>query len=246
MQNIEFMNVLRFWQQKLIEKKMKRYATESFVAMFHQVDDDVSKWYDTRYAISFEHFKEYIDNLLQKGYEIVSPYDVVRNDDRKKVLLTFDDAFEGVYYHVFPFLKERNIPFTVFITINKLKEDGYVNLEMLKEMVDNYSGCYVGAHSITHSNLRKLSLKQCEMEIIGSGRELEKFLDKEVDIFAYPYGSLDTVGRRERNIAREKYIVAFGTLQSSILDLGKNNLMYVPRININDEDAIGNVVGGER
>ena len=225
---------LIYQYQRCAESKLKQSYDGRCITMFHQIEDDVGKWYDSRYAISFSSFTIFIEKLQEAGYEIVSPYNMLNSNGKKRVVLSFDDVFDGVYYFVYPFLKQRNIPFVIFPAVCKLHERGFVNERMLIEMANEYSGCYVGAHSISHCNLRYSSKEKSKKEIVESGEIIGKIIGKAIDIFAYPYGSLDAVGKRERKIAGQKYHIAFGTLQGGMTD--KSDLAYLPRININEEN----------
>lgn len=231
-----FFKDLIYQYQRFIEYGMKKDFDGRFVAMFHQIEDNTEKWYDSQYAITFFGFQLFVNSVQKMGYEIVSPYDILVNDGKKKVALTFDDAFEGVYYFAYPFLKQHALPFTVFPAINKLKTKGFMDEKMLLKMVNDYPACYVGAHSLSHCNLRQLSNEKCRKEIIESGEKLEEVINMSVKIFAYPFGSLDAVGKREQSIASEKYRIAYGTLQGGVT---KNvNSFYIPRININEKNYL--------
>lgn len=230
--NTKIINIFLYQYQRALEWKLKRSFDGSFVAMFHQVEENHNKWYDKRYAISFSHFQRFVYNLQDGGYEFISPYDIYNGKIKKRILLSFDDVFDGVFYVVYPFLKEKNIPFVIFPAIDKLQEEGYLNSEMLLKMINEYPGCYIGAHSISHNNLRYLSKAESKREIIESGEILENIAGKNVDLFAYPFGSADAVGRRERNIAKSKYKFAFGTVQGGVAS--NTDRGYIPRININD------------
>lgn len=225
---------LIYQYQKFQEFKWNRLFDGRFAMMFHQVEEDTQKWYDRRYAITVSGFQSLIGKLQATGYEIVSPYDLLNPDGRKKTVLTFDDVFEGVYKEAYPFLREQGIPFVVFPAVNMLRKAGYVNENMLLDMASGYEGCYVGAHSLSHCNLRNVSKEQSREEIIGSGEILEGLLGKKVDLFAYPYGSIDAVGRRERKTAGEKYRIAFGTISAGVTV--NTDHRYVPRINVNEEN----------
>jgi len=49
----------------------------------------------------------------------------------------------------------------------------------------------VGAHTLTHPNLRKISTESAKAEIEGSKRYLEDLLGHSVDMFSYPRGLYD-------------------------------------------------------
>lgn len=46
----------------------------------------------------------------------------------------------------------------------------------------------VGAHTVTHTPLSSLSTKLQSEEIVGSKRQLEEWLKKEITVFSYPFG----------------------------------------------------------
>lgn len=48
----------------------------------------------------------------------------------------------------------------------------------------------IGAHTVNHPALAKLSYEQQENEIAGSVRDLEELLGYEINMFSYPFGSL--------------------------------------------------------
>lgn len=223
---------IRYIYQRNIEKINQKQNDGRFVAMFHQIENDANGWYDNQYSISVDSFIEFIEDIQKMGYIIVSPYDIMVNDGKKKVVLTFDDSFEGVYKYVYPLLKEKKIPFVVFISVCKLRENGYINTEMLVEMTKNYSECYIGSHGVTHCNLRHVSKRKCQEEIVQSKLILERIIEKKVELFAYPYGNIDAVGYRERCIAEKNYKLVFGTLQTGVTV--KTRKDYIPRYNINE------------
>lgn len=50
-------------------------------------------------------------------------------------------------------------------------------------------GVTIGAHTVTHVALSFLSVAEQREEIIASKRQLETWLQQEVEVFSYPYGS---------------------------------------------------------
>ncbi len=60
--------------------------------------------------------------------------------------------------------------------------------EEIREMANN--GIDFGAHTMSHADLSKLLAEQAYEEIINSKRVIQKYLEKDVRFFAYPYGRL--------------------------------------------------------
>ena len=83
---------LRYLYQRQMECELKNQFDGRFVAMFHQVDDNSAEWYDNQYAISFEGFVKFVNKLQKAGYEIVSPYDIVKKDGKKKAWTATKEA----------------------------------------------------------------------------------------------------------------------------------------------------------
>jgi peptidoglycan/xylan/chitin deacetylase (PgdA/CDA1 family) len=55
----------------------------------------------------------------------------------------------------------------------------------------------IGAHTLNHYNLLKLSSADAEAEMLGSKQQIEFQLGQTVKHFAYPYGNVDAAGPRE-------------------------------------------------
>ncbi len=136
-----------------------------------------------------------------------------RGDPTPRVVLTFDDGFADVYLNAWPLLRERQVPFVVYLA------SAYVGGEMrwagstakatspgltwdqLGEMAG--SGlCTVGNH--THSHARPEALTADELDRCGD--EVEERLGVRPRHFAYPWGievpaMADEVHRRFRSAA---------------------------------------------
>lgn len=219
--------------QRIIEKKNWQFYDNRAVFMFHDVPQKIEDGYNIEYSISATSFEQCIERVIQTGYSIVSPDEIIVEDGQKKVLLTFDDVFLSVYENVFPILKERNLPFAIFPATELVGKQGYINIAMLQEMI-NYSECYLGGHSITHGVLRDMPKEQSRKEIIAPKCWMKENLEMEISMMAYPYGALEAVGKREIEIAANEYKYAFSTLQTCVTT--KSNLYFIPRVNVNENN----------
>ena len=84
-------------------------------------------------------------------------------------------------------LKKYNIKGTFYISPNntKFKKQDLLNY---KEIIKLSKDFEIGAHTITHPRLTKVSEKEAQKEIIDSKIYLEKLTKKEIKSFCYPSG----------------------------------------------------------
>ena len=50
----------------------------------------------------------------------------------KKILITIDDAFSSFYEVAWPYLKEENIPFILFVSTETVGKNGYMTWNQIK------------------------------------------------------------------------------------------------------------------
>ena len=101
----------------------------------------------------------------------------------KKVALTFDDGPHPRYTHeVLEILKEYHVTATFFVIgINASRYP-----EALAELAE--SGCEIGNHTYSHSNIRYASKEQVEREILGCQSEIADRIGKTPTLFRPPEG----------------------------------------------------------
>lgn len=224
--------------QRYSEKEINKKNDGRLVFMFHHVTDHKENWYDERYSMSLESFKNIIEWCKYNGYIIIPPQDILKSDGKKKVLLTFDDAFKEIYTEVFPYLQTKGYPYIVFPSIQLMENEQYVSPTMLCTM-KGYKGCYVGAHTVSHCKLREESAARSKTEIVKSKEILEDMLGEDVECMAYPYGTYYAVGRKDKRIVEENYAYAFSTLQACVTE-GVDRY-FIPRINMNESNWKNNL-----
>lgn len=117
------------------------------------------------------------------------------------VAVTFDDGYRDTFETALPILKKSKIPATVFITTGYI--DGLVRAyrgapmltwKMIKKL--KKAGLEIGAHTLTHPNLKKCSLKEVRRQMAGSKKRLEEKLKTPVRFFAYPYGGRRSISKK--------------------------------------------------
>ena len=94
--------------------------------MYHRFDEN--KYPSTN--IRMDAFKKQIEIIEKEKIVFVDPIDfdqyLFLKKGKRKILLTIDDAFNSFYENAWPILKERKIPFILFVNT---KEIGTYNYE---------------------------------------------------------------------------------------------------------------------
>lgn len=90
----------------------------------------------------------------------------------------------------YPFLKEHNVPFTIFVITDFLDTDGYITTEQLKEMSKDPL-VTIGSHGVSHRILPRLSREEKIIELTQSKQKLQQLTNKDINIFAYSHGQFD-------------------------------------------------------
>lgn len=218
-------------KNKLFTKRLMKkfdFYVSSFndsqaVIMFHNISNQSG---EEKFVSNLNSFKEFI-LFINKKIGFIKPDELFAS--KKGVLLTFDDVYESVFKDVFPFLKQENIPFLIFVATKHLSDDGYINKNMLLELSKSPL-CYVGAHSINHPKLR--FDKNSKNEVTGSIIELESIIDRKIDYFAYPYGSIYACSRKNIIEAKNSGVkYAFSAIPGYLNNYAKKHKYFLPRFN---------------
>jgi peptidoglycan/xylan/chitin deacetylase (PgdA/CDA1 family) len=90
----------------------------------------------------------------------------------------------------------------------------------------------IGAHTIHHEQLSKLSLLEAYNEISGSKKAIESIINKRVEYFSYPYGANSFFIRNLFRMTGFKY--AFSTRDKHIRNFNEVNRTDIPRTGISN------------
>jgi peptidoglycan/xylan/chitin deacetylase (PgdA/CDA1 family) len=162
------------------------------ILLYHRISDENLQ--NSRYTVSVTDFKDQMEKLRYWGYTPVTIKQLAdhlnKGSDlpRRPVVISFDDGYLEVYQNAFPIMKRYGFTGTVYIVANRLKADGFLQVDQLKELIEH--GWDVGSHSMTHTELT-LNHALVRREILQSRLDLENALGIKVSSFAYPFGSLD-------------------------------------------------------
>lgn len=157
----------------------------------------------------------------------------------RAAVLTFDDGYESIRKHVFPYLQKEKIPFTIFVIAgfigrqsnfyaqNKNNLRRHLDSGALKELIQ--SGMVeIGSHGYHHFNLTQIDGDKLWNEIRGSKERLEDSFNIDVPYFAYPYGGTNHTVRQKTHQAG--YQLAFTTRKLKLTSTNVDRFA-IPRVN---------------
>lgn len=128
----------------------------------------------------------------------------------KPVLLTFDDGYAGHFEHVYPLLKQYQVPAVFSVFPGKLDGDvvgrSTLTWDQLKTMASD-SLVTIASHSVTHPpDLTLMTDQELVYEVTESKRQLEERLGIPIQYFTYPAGHYDQ--RVAQAVADAGYLAA--------------------------------------
>ncbi|MDC0340190.1 polysaccharide deacetylase family protein [Pelagibacteraceae bacterium] len=198
--------------------------------MYHRFDEN--KYPSTN--IKIEDFKKQLDLIEKQNIHFVNPknfeYELVSNKIKRKILLTIDDAFLSFYDNAWPILKEKKIPFILFVSTREVGSFNYMTWEQIKELQKN-NFVEIGNHSHSHEYLVDEASSLIKDDIIKSIKIFENNLGKNSDFFSYPFGEYSIDFKNIIKSLNFKY--AFGQ-HSGVLDNTKD-FFELPRFPINEK-----------
>ena len=155
--------------------------------MYHRFDENKYPSTNIKKNIFLEHLKE----TNNSGIEFISYENfkkiIKKSIDKKYVLLTIDDAFESFYLNAWPILKNKKIPFILFVSTREVGKHGYMTWQQIKEI--EASGLVtIGNHSHSHDYLIDWKDDKIKSDLEMSIKIFKHKLGYSPKIFSYPFG----------------------------------------------------------
>ena len=187
-----------------------------------------------------ELFRRQIEYLVENRVPVVRLADVRRTPGA--VALTFDDGFRNFLEYGLPVLERYHLPATVFAVSGHCGRQNdwsarsgisvpslpLMSWDGLKEIAG--AGIDLGAHSIHHPDLTRLTREQAEGELRDCRAELEDRTGRTVESVAYPYGSSTPAVRQ---LAQRYFRLGCGTslrfvsARADLFDLPRLDVYYL-------------------
>ena len=196
--------------------------------------------------------------LKLHGWKFLDPKKFIKQKISKKkiygknIVVTFDDGLKSnkdfanklnlifgiksIFFVPYEFIKMENTRDIKNFCENKLKlnKNKYkkinLNFSDLKNLISK--GHVIGSHTLNHLNLKKIkNLKILIDEIKGSKNLLNKKLKKQINIFAFTYGSLKDISKKSMDISLKNYALVFSGIRGN--NMGHNRILFRDEINSN-------------
>ena len=164
--------------------------------------------------ISFDKFKKLIETEIDKNY----------------LLLTIDDAFSSFYLNAWPILKDKKIPFILFVSTREVGKYGYMNWEQINEIKESDLAT-IGNHSHSHEYLIDWKNDKIKDDLNKSIKIFKNKIGHSPKIFSYPFGEYSN--DLKKIVSDLNFEFAFGQ-HSGVIDVTKE-FLELPRFPINEK-----------
>ncbi len=163
-----------------------------------------------------EQFERIICKVKQLGFVNGHARDLSNPaSDAKKLLITFDDGYAGVYQYALPVLQKYGFTALVFLVAGYLEKKSFWDMNILQrfkhlgwdEVLElQQAGFEFGSHTMSHPDLTYASPQRVEWELRESKQVLETRLGP-IHSFSYPFGRYNN--EVKASVRRADYRYAF-------------------------------------
>ena len=170
------------------------------ILMYHSLSDNPEHEVPPYYRTSTDPliFRQQMRFLAAEGYktmdltQVISRLQNERSFPEKTVVITFDDGLKDFYLQGFPIIKELGFQATVFLPTALIGDErrSFKNNECLtwaevREL--RKAGIGFGSHTVNHPQLKDLTGREIEGELVESKARIEQELGEPMSLFSYPY-----------------------------------------------------------
>jgi peptidoglycan/xylan/chitin deacetylase (PgdA/CDA1 family) len=198
--------------------------------MYHRFEEN--KYPSTNIKIA--DFIKHIELAKKNGFNFIEANDfknnLTLNKNKKKILLTIDDAFKSFYDQAWPILKNEKIPFILFVNTREIGSSGYMTWKQIKE-ISKENFVHIGNHSYSHDYLIDKTDDEIINDINLARKDFKKNLGYNSLFFSYPFGEYSN---SFKSIVKNfGFQYAFGQ-HSGVADDTKDFFEF-PRFSINEK-----------
>lgn len=148
-------------------------------------------------------FAQFVEDVALSGYGLCSLAHYLKlskEEQRKWIVCTFDDGYEGLLHHAFPVLEQYNFTASVYVCTAYCGQKNDWNfkdsqhrrhLSIAELKILQQHGWEIGSHGVSHQSLLRLSDEEVRNQLSTSKKFLEQHFGY-VNSYAYPYGDANT------------------------------------------------------
>lgn len=171
--------------------------------------------------VSPTNFARQLDIALELGYRFVPARQIaLEGGGPMDLAVTFDDAWTSAAEHAAPILRQRDIPWTLFV-VSDWSEHGtewtrkdILGWDALKRL--SGSDLEIGSHSKSHPDFSRLSDADIEIELRTPRVVMEQRLGAAPTTFAIPFGqSMNWNGRAQELAHAAGYEVVYSQAENT-------------------------------
>jgi peptidoglycan/xylan/chitin deacetylase (PgdA/CDA1 family) len=203
------------------------FATGSPMLVYHKLGVRPKNARIKGLYLSHQLFEKQMAELGETGYATLAYGKFPQKaNGEKHVTLTFDDGFASAFkYALEPMAQHRfrAIQFLVADRIGQHNEWEVLQGEVREKLMDESqvkdwlgAGHEIGAHSLTHPYLTRISLREAREQIFSCKKKLEDRYSVPIKHFCYPYG--------DWNPAVRDLVIGAGYETACTIDFGVNTV----------------------
>lgn len=214
----------------------------------------VDGWYTWNY-VPEDVFEKHLEYLRDNEWKVIDAKQFLEGLElpdtfpSKAVLITFDDGYKSTLEIALPILQKFSYPAIVFVptafvgSYNAFDADIFYepkeDICTWEELLElEQSGISIQSHSVNHSHFSKLTQHELIQEIKLSKKILEAKLNKQVELFSFPYGDNGMDASTTDAILMENgYRAAFLFAGQAICTPVENNFR-IPRVAIGPDSDL--------
>ena len=196
----------------------------TMVLVFHHVSDNPRKEL-SRCKLNTREFYDIIDSF--NNYRTYD--ELINNCSSYGTVVTFDDGLEDLFTVAYPYLKQKNVPFIVFVISDYIDNVGYLTKAQLVELAKDPL-VTIGSHSKDHGTMSEMQEMSQYNQAVQSKAVIEKLIGRQITTFAYPHGQFNRSSRKVLRIA--EYQSAFSVNPATANLFSCIDKYKIPRYNV--------------
>lgn len=202
-----------------------KHLPNSAIIVFHHINEKGVLC--SNCVLNYEEFCSFVDEFDRYA----SLEEVISSPQKRQIAITFDDGLEDLYTHAYPLLKDKGIPFTVFIVPEFVDKEGYITKEQLQILASDPL-VTIGSHGLTHKTFTSMCEYEMKLEAEKSKCILEKLTENKISMIAYSHG---LVNQNVIQTVANVYEYGLSVSAEPLNWLTKKRKYQLPRFNVEND-----------